>query len=185
MSDDTIRIKRIYYSMKDRCYNPNTPCYKDYGGRGITICQEWLNDINSFISWALDNGYRENLSIDRLNNNCGYSPKNCRWATNKSQANNRRSNRIIVYDGREQTLKQWCEELGLSYITVYQRLYSYGWSVENAFRVNRNPCLKMITYKGKTQSMKRWCDELGLSYKTIQARIKYYHWPVERAFEIK
>lgn len=87
------RLYRIYYGMKTRCYNPNESTYHRYGGRGILICNEWLNSFEAFQEWALSHGYKNNLSIDRINNDGNYEPSNCRWATAKEQANNRSINK--------------------------------------------------------------------------------------------
>lgn len=84
------RLKNIYYGMKQRCCNPNRPNYRYYGGRGITICDEWLNSFQAFSTWSMDNGYQEGLSIDRIDYNGNYEPSNCRWVSMKEQAANKR-----------------------------------------------------------------------------------------------
>lgn len=80
--------------MKERCYNKNAANYRNYGGRGISICNDWLNSFESFRNWAIENGYSDSLSIDRINVDGNYEPPNCRWATQKEQNNNKRNNRL-------------------------------------------------------------------------------------------
>lgn len=121
------RLYKIYYNMKTRCYNEHSTRYKNYGGRGIVVCDEWLNDFMSFCDWAYENGYDDTLTIDRIDNNKGYSPSNCRWVTNQEQSNNRRSNINITYNEKTQTMKQWAEELGINYNTLHMRHFR-GWS---------------------------------------------------------
>lgn len=87
------RLYNIWRGMKQRCFNPNNRQYNDYGGRGITVCDEWKNDFPAFRDWALTHGYRDDLSIDRINNDSSYEPGNCRWTTAKVQSNNRRPRR--------------------------------------------------------------------------------------------
>lgn len=119
---------RVYWSwqhMKDRCYNYNNPKYKDYGARGIAVCDEWLNS-QVFIDWALANGYRESLTLDRIDVSGNYEPTNCRWATPKEQANNRRHNLRITHQGKTKTLYEWAREKGLSVNTVRARWYRGG-----------------------------------------------------------
>ena len=87
------RLYKIWENMKQRCYNPKSSRYKDWGGRGIKICDEWLENFMNFYNWAIDNGYADNLSIDRIDNDKNYEPSNCRWATVKEQANNKRAYR--------------------------------------------------------------------------------------------
>lgn len=131
------RLQSVFLHMKDRCYNPNNKQYKDYGGRGINICEEWYTPHShkggrAFKKWALENGYAENLTIDRIDCNKGYSPENCRWVSMKVQQNNKRNNRLITYNGKTQTIAQWCEELGLCFSTVKYRL-NKGKTVEKIF----------------------------------------------------
>ena len=92
------RLYNIYADMKQRCLNPNSAPYKDYGGRGISICEEWVNDYSAFRGWALANGYSPRLSIDRINNDGNYEPANCRWADAMTQAHNKRPSRVANRD---------------------------------------------------------------------------------------
>ena len=123
------RLYRIYSGMKDRCLSKNDAAYQDYGGRGITICDEWLNSFDAFRDWALSNGYRYDLTIDRIENDGSYSPENCRWTTRKVQANNQRSNHIIEYNGEKKTVAQWSEITGIRHDTLLYRL-KRNWPIE-------------------------------------------------------
>lgn len=96
------RLFAIWCGMKARCYCPTHSSYKRYGGRGITVCDEWLNSFESFRDWSLNNGYQPYLSIDRIENSGNYCPENCRWATAKEQANNRRNNKKLRIKGEIQ-----------------------------------------------------------------------------------
>ena len=125
------RVYRIYAKIKRRCFVPEDAAYHNYGGRGITMCEEWKNSFLSFSKWAYQNGYKDELSIDRIDNDGNYCPENCRWVDEKEQANNRRSNRVFTYNGRTQNLSQWCKELNLKYGRIHSRL-SRGWSFEDA-----------------------------------------------------
>ena len=114
-----------------RCQNPNHKQYKDYGGRGITVCEEW-KDFSVFRKWALSNGYVDGVdycSIDRIDVNGNYEPSNCRWANRKMQMNNRRANVLLTYNGETKTLAQWADTLGICYSTITSR-YCRGWSIE-------------------------------------------------------
>lgn len=111
------RICRIYYSMKNRCYNPNNRSYANYGGRGIGICQEWLGEsgVESFIKWSISHGYEDGLTIDRINVDKDYSPRNCRWVTKAEQTNNTRRTVWIEISGIKKNLKQWTNFMGWKY----------------------------------------------------------------------
>lgn len=126
------RPYRIWRSMKTRCYNPNHSWYKRYGGRGIAVCNEWRDDFMSFYNWAMSNGYQDDLTIDRIDNDKGYSPDNCRWISVKKQQNNRCSNRSITINGITKNVSEWCEYCGLPKSRVKERLRR-GWTPEEAF----------------------------------------------------
>lgn len=125
------RLYRIRAKIIRRCFVEDDPAYPNYGGRGITMCEEWKNSVDAFINWAYANGYSDDLSIDRIDNNGNYCPENCRWSDRKEQSNNRRSNRYFTYNGKTKTLKQWCEEIGIPYKRTCSRIYN-GWSFEEA-----------------------------------------------------
>ncbi len=105
-----------------RCTNPNAIHYDMYGGRGITICDEWRNDFYSFYSWSIENGYKDGLTIDRIDNNKGYYPENCRWTDLETQANNTRRNHYITYNNETKTLTQWARLLNVNVETLRYRV---------------------------------------------------------------
>lgn len=125
------KLQRIYSNMKTRCYNPNSNRYHCYGGRGIRVCDEWKNSFQNFKEWAVNNGYADNLTLDRINNNGNYEPSNCRWVTNKQNTNNTRRNRLLTYNGETHTMSEWCEIIGIKLQTLSARIYR-GWSVDDA-----------------------------------------------------
>lgn len=139
------RLYRIYNCMKNRCGDVNN---HRYGGRGITVCDEW-NTFEKFQEWALANGYEETLTIDRIDNNKGYSPENCRWVDERTQANNTSRNRTITYNGETRTVAEWARIKNVKYRAFYNRV-RYGWSDEDTIATpvmygKRNPHY----YKGK------------------------------------
>jgi len=120
------RPYEIWQGMKGRCYNPHDTRYDRYGGRGITVCDEWKEDFAKFYEWALNNGYSENLTIDRIDNDKGYFPENCRWVDQETQARNRASNVRIKIGNATKTLTEWCEIFELDYKTVFARYRRNG-----------------------------------------------------------
>lgn len=178
------RIKNIYDMMVYRCTSPKYDKYNYYGGRGISVCDEWMNSYNAFEEWALNNGYRNDLTIDRIDVNGNYCPENCRWATRKEQANNRSSNHFITYRGKTKTLKAWADEKGLSANTICRRIKD-GWSIRRALETPADDRFRpvMITYNGKTQSCSAWSHDLGLSDNAVRNRIMR-GWTPEQAVSI-
>lgn len=116
------RLYKTYQGMKERCYNINSTNYKNYGERGIKVCDEWLKDYKIFKKWATNNGYTDKLTIDRIDVNGNYEPSNCRWATIKEQQRNRRNNVLIENQGKIKTLAEWSEITGISSDTIRSRL---------------------------------------------------------------
>jgi hypothetical protein len=122
-------IYSIWDSMIQRCYNQNRRDFKSYGANGVTVCEKWRA---SFIEFFNDMGHRpDGMSLDRINPEKGYSPDNCRWATTRQQARNRRVNRMLTHDGKTMCLQEWAEEVGINNITLQSRL-AKNWTVERA-----------------------------------------------------
>lgn len=126
------RLYRTWAGMKQRCYNPKASHYRHYGGRGIKICDEWLYDFRSFYDWAMGNGYQENLSIDRIDNDKGYYPENCRWVPMSVQLGNRSNSLHITVNGQTKELKEWCKQFGVKYHKAYIRIRRDRWTPEEA-----------------------------------------------------
>lgn len=125
------RLYRIWRGIKTRCGLPEDIHYAAYGGRGISVCKEWEQSYESFRKWALANGYKDDLSLDRINNDGNYCPENCRWATVKQQSRNRRSNVYYELRGTRLTVPEWSERSGVKAKTIRERLRR-GWGLEKA-----------------------------------------------------
>lgn len=121
----------VWCAMIGRCENQNNKSYPNYGGRGISVCKEW-HDSSTFFEWALNNGYSHGLTIERIDVDKGYEPDNCKWVSRKQQARNKTNNVMIEIDGTSKCLPEWCEEYGVNYYTVYQRIKKLGWEPKKA-----------------------------------------------------
>lgn len=131
------KLYHIWLGMKQRCTNADVPTFKYYGGRGITVCEEWAENFQSFYDWSMQNGYKENSSraectLDRIDTDKNYEPNNCRWVSMKVQNNNTRKNKIIEYNGEKHSIAQWANIRNIKYQTLYCRLYTYHWAIEKA-----------------------------------------------------
>lgn len=131
------RIYRIYANMKTRCYNMNYPKYNDYGGRGITVCEEWKNSFNSFYTWAISNGYTDKLTIDRIDNNGNYTPSNCRWVDYHIQGINKRNTKKYKYEKITFCSCEVKKLFGVNRTTFEERL-KRGWTMNEAIRGVKN-----------------------------------------------
>ena len=123
------RLYQIWRDMKKRCYNSNDKEFHNYGGRGISICEQWRNSYAYFMEWALKNGYTDDLTIERIDVNQNYCPENCIWASQKVQQNNKRTNHLLTYNNETHTIAEWSDITGLNFAVIYARI-KYGWSVE-------------------------------------------------------
>lgn len=124
------RLYRIWGNMIQRCSNPKNDNYHLYGAKGVSVCDEW-KDFAVFSKWAMENGYSDSLSIDRIETDKGYFPENCRWATPQEQTDNRECTRYVSFNGKTQTLKRWAEETGIAYKNLLWRI-DHGWPIEKA-----------------------------------------------------
>lgn len=125
------RLYRIWGNMVNRCTNKNNPAYQRYGRRGIFVCKDWLH-FEPFEKWARKNGYNNTLTLDRIDNDRGYEPENCRWATAIVQGNNKRSNHLITYQGETKTIAEWAVKSGIPYKTLHRRIKSLQWDISRA-----------------------------------------------------
>lgn len=200
--------KSIHYHrwrhMMDRCYNSDCAAYPDYGGRGIQVCDEW-HDVNGFIA-GLPDGYFDGSEIDRINNDGNYEPGNVRWVVRQDNCRNRRSNRLITFNGETKLLTEWAEAVGIQTGTLWDRLESFGWSAERALTtpvigVNERmaiarsarwaghqkatakpkPVRRVVEFKGKTLTLAEMSAQTGISTKLLYKRIFERGWAVDRA----
>jgi len=135
------RLNRIWRQMRQRCFNKNDSAYARYGGRGIKICPRWDN-FAAFHGWALANGYREDLVIERRNNDGDYEPENCIWTDAIQQARNKRNNHIISYKGKDLPMAEWAEYLGINYSTLRSRINNLNWKPSQALTRPIRPIMK-------------------------------------------
>ena len=117
-SADYPKLYNLWATMKSRCENPNRKKYQSYGARGICVCDEW-HDAKNFCEWALANGYKDGLQLDRINNDGNYEPSNCRWVTPKENSRNRRNTQYLTINGETKSVAEWCESIDVSAFTVY------------------------------------------------------------------
>lgn len=125
------RLYNIWNNMKQRCINPKGTMYEYYGGRGISVCSDWLNSFSSFQNWAFSSGYADDLTLDRFDNDGDYCPENCHWIPMCEQAKNRRNIHQLTFNEKTMSVTEWGEATGFGYHVIKDRL-RHGWSVERA-----------------------------------------------------
>lgn len=165
--------------IKTRCTNENHSDYPDYGGRGLMVAAEWVDDFEAFYAHIGPKPTSKH-SIDRIDNERGYEPGNVRWATTEVQSNNKRSNHSLTVGDQTMTIRQWAQKTGLDQKTICMRVLR-GWSAEDAVsKPAVAPQPTAITANGKTMSIPQWAKELGISAGSIHGRI-HRGWSPERA----
>lgn len=174
------RTYRIWRGMKQRCLNPNTHNYEIYGGRSVSVCQEWQDSYEQFVA---DMGHcpEGDSSIERIDNDGDYEPGNCMWATRGQQSRNRRSTVMLTHNGKTMCMTDWAEEVGMPFMTLRNRIQVYGWTVEEALTtpVGQRGS-RVIVFEGQSLRLSEWAERTGLPRYTISDRLKR-GWSVERA----
>lgn len=122
----------VWGKIKERCFKKTAKDYKHYGGRGITVCEVWINDFLAFYNWAIDAGWKKGLEIDRVENDGPYCPDNCRFVTRSQNMRNTRRNNMVTYRGETKALIEWAEITGINRYTLFGRIFKYGWAVDLA-----------------------------------------------------
>lgn len=171
---DHKRLHSIYHGIKKRCYNKNSPRYKDYGGRGVVMCDEWADykdGFDNFADWALSHGYTEEMTIERNDVDGNYCPENCSWITLSEQRNNQRGTIWVDYRGEHVQLAVLCKRLGLRYDTVNDRIIKRGWEIERAIE----------TPSMMETSLSKKAKEHGLKPRLVRDRIVKLGWSEDRA----
>lgn len=175
------RLYVLWMGMRQRCNNPNNISYKWYGAKGIKVCEEWEHDYLAFKKWAIESGYDENLprgaqTIERLDTNKDYSPKNCTWKTIREQQRNKGNTRLFEYNGEAHTVVEWSEILGIDYIVLHARIFSYGWDIKDAIEIPLNKTKGKnyiyVDYFGDKKSLFEISKETGIAYSLLWERYK-------------
>lgn len=167
----------VWCGMKARCSNPQTDRFKDYGGRGISVCERWNDSFPAFLSDMGDRPTPEH-TLERRNTNGNYEPANCEWATRAQQANNKRNNRSLTINGETKTLAQWASEAGVTESGIRARLRR---GVTGAALLEKNTRAAPLVFRGQHKTLEGWAEEVGIKKQTLSGRLYVYGWSLERA----
>lgn len=162
------RLYHIWNGLRQRCNNIANKDYKNYGSRGIKVCEEWDNNFKSFYDWAINNKYKDDLTIDRIDVNGDYKPSNCRWVDYKTQANNRTDTIYIIHNNQTKTIQEWSNIYNLPVTTIKNRLRK-GESGDVLFRPK--VVIKTITFNNQTKTITEWAEQMNLSQSAIYHRL--------------
>lgn len=181
------RTYRCYWHMRNRCENPKTPNYSNYGGKGIVVCERWRESFENFLE---DMGPRPSMdhTLDRKDNTKPYEPGNCRWATPTEQLDNRRNTIWVEHNGKRQTLSAWAKETGIAYPTLHHR-YKQGWPTEDLLaptteeraRPRKGTNDRIVEFRGETRPLREWSKIVGIPYATLWHRLYEKNLPPEEA----
>ena len=154
--------------MKSRCNNPDKREAKYYHNKGITYCEEW-ETYRNFEEWALNNGYSDNLTLDRIDNSKGYNPSNCRWITAAEQQRNKTNNLFFTHNGETKTLTEWSRDTGIDRTTLHDRIFKFGYTFEQALKKDRSKPRNsvLLTYKGQMVSQGELAKLLGVTKTSV------------------
>lgn len=165
-------LYHVWSSMKDRCRNKNNKYYERYGGRGISICEQWKEDFEEFKKWSYENGYTEGLSIDRRDNDGNYTPDNCRWVDQTTQNRNKSNVVWIELEGEVKRLIEWAEELDIKPSILHDRMRA-GWETKDILdpNIRKSRAGEKIYYNGESHTISEWAEITGISQKAISDRL--------------
>jgi len=178
------RIRTIYANMISRCTNEKNPSFERYGNRGISVCNEWLSSFDNFLNWSLLNGYDDSLTIDRISNENGYSPSNCRWATRKQQSNNKSDNHIIEFNGKVKTISELADEFNIPYRILKNRINTCHWDIEKAIttpikkHIDRKSNIGVIIFENKKYYKSDFCKLFNINQNTLNSQLQR-GWTIE------
>lgn len=172
------KLYSTWNEIKQRCNNKNSLSYKYYGAKGISICPEWT-DYRNFYNWAIETGYKEDLTIERIDVSKDYCPNNCKWIPLSEQSKNKSNTIYIEYNGETKSLCDWASLIGVSRRTLYSRIKKKHWPIERALTQSKRNREHFLTYNNKTMSVTEWAKELGIKRSTLFGRIRK-GWSVER-----
>lgn len=172
-------LYRMWINMTNRCLRPSVPKYKNYGGRGITVCEEWRT-AKGFIQWAESNGYKPGLTIERKDVNGDYCPDNCTFIPMREQFRNKTDSHYVTLRGRLVTVTEAAHEIGLAPDVLFDRINRYGWSEERALSTPLTSYRK-YQFRGREYTMKELASSSGINRGTLSFRINVLHMSVEDA----
>lgn len=183
---NTHPLYRVWTAMKGRCYAKNSTSYKNYGARGISVCDEWRNDFGIFLNWAIENGWQKGLHIDRINNDGNYCQSNCRFITLLENNENRRNTLRITYNGKTKLLTEWAADYGLNYNILRKDIFVKKMDIGYALnrKVKHHKANKLIEFNGEQKTLTEWCNFYNINLKCVWNRLYNKKWSLKDSLTI-